>query len=172
MERVLLDQVIHTDYGQFSLEWGTAVWDGDPDHAFAGQQNGWVGAAGTDLVHVVLARRSGGSSVRVELLDREPPPTDTWEDCVEVSLRIPVGASTHWSTWAGENSGALPLPAGSYRLRVSARGRDAGKAGEFSEEVVDSYLLQLWPAPAAPDAVLRVGSVDAAYWNAEWGSRR
>ncbi len=57
-------------------------------------------------------------------------------------------------------------------MRVSARGRDAGHAGEFAEEPVDFYLVQLWLAAEEPDAVLRVGSSDAVNWHAEVGSRR
>jgi hypothetical protein len=66
----------------------------------------------------------------------------------------------------------LPIPAGRYRLRVSARGRDAGSDGEFEEGVVDTYLLEFWPAAVEPDAVLRVGGQDAAYWHDEVGGRR
>lgn len=57
-------------------------------------------------------------------------------------------------------------------MRVSARDRDAGHAGEFAEDPVDFYLAQFWLAPEAPDAVFQVGSSDAAYWQAEVGSRR
>jgi hypothetical protein len=172
MSPVIFDRIVDTDYGEFSLEWGQNVWDGDSDRFFSGQENGWVGAAVADAVYVILARRSGGSSVRVEILADAPAPDESWEDCVEVSVRIPDGASVRYSTWAAEESGALEIPAGSYRLRVSARGRDAGQAGEFEPEVVDFYLLQLWLAPLSPDAVLRVGSADAAGWHESWGSRR
>jgi hypothetical protein len=55
---------------------------------------------------------------------------------------------------------------------VSAAGRDAGAQSEFVDDVVDRYLLEVWPAPAASDAVLRVGSDDARYWHQTWGSRR
>ena len=170
--KVLLDQTIGTDYGHFSLEWGENFWDGDADRAFAGQLNGWVAAAIPGLIHVVLARRSGGSSVRIESFEDEPAADTSWEDCVEVSLEVPSGATVGWSTWAGEDDGALDISSGSYRLRVSARGRDAGQAGEFDENIVDFYLLQLWPSPVRPDAILRVGSADAAYWHDAWGSRR
>jgi hypothetical protein len=44
---------------------------------------------------------------------------------------------------AGETSGQLDIPAGSYRLRVSARGRDVGAADEFADHIVDHYLLEL-----------------------------
>jgi hypothetical protein len=164
---VLLDEIIHTQYGWFSLEWGDEGFDGD-DIFFAGQENGWVAAAVPEVLQVVLARSFGGSSVRIELGDEKPAPDLTWEDCVEVSITIPEDAEVTWLTFAGETGGSLEIPADSYRVRVSARDRDAAAAGD----VVDHYLLQLWPAPAAPDAIIRVGSKEAAYWHKEWGGRR
>ena len=78
-----------------------------------------------------------------------------------------------WSTWAGENWGVLDgLPPGSYRLRVSAKGRDQGHADDFSDHPVDAYLLQMWPAPPQADSVLRAGSEDARYWHREVVNRR
>ena len=68
--------------------------------------------------------------------------------------------------------GPLDLPPGSYRLRSSARGRDAGAEDELADGVVDHYLLQLWPAPSAPDAVVRTTSDNAAAFHRDWGGRR
>ena len=39
-------------------------------------------------------------------------------------------------------------------------------------KAVDFYLIQLWPAPVEPDAILRVGSKNARYWHETWGSNR
>lgn len=172
MVTVLLDRTVITDYGQFSLEWGENMWDGDVERFFAGQQNGWVAAAVPDVAHVVLARRSGGSSVRIELSTDEPPLDDSWEDIVEVSIVIPEGAGVRWTTWGGMDGASIEIPGGSYRLRANARGRDAGRAGEFKPEVIDFYLLQLWPAPSALDSIVRVGSDNAMHWIEEWGQRR
>ena len=174
MGTVLLDQLVATDYGQLDLGWTDAFgFDGEFDRFFAGQVNGVAGAADDTGVYVNLARRSGGSWVRIELVEQVPAPRpEEWEDVVEVSVTIPEGARPRWSSWAGEDSGPLPVPAGTYRLRVSARGRDAGRDGEFAEGVVDFYRLELWPAPPAPDAIMRVGSQDAAYWHEQIGSRR
>ncbi len=174
MATVLLDQVIDTDYGQFDLGWSVPFgFDGDFDRFFEGQVNGLVGAADANGVYLNLARRSGGSEVRIELAERAPDlHLGTWEDVVEVSVTVPEGADPRWSSWAGADWGTLLIPAGTYRLRVSAHGRDAGRNGEFAEGVVDSYLLVFWPAPIEPDAVVQVGSDDAAYWHQEIGGRR
>lgn len=172
---LLFDEVVHTDYGQFDLVWsaGHLGFDGDCDRFFGGQENGLVGAAVPDGLYINLARRSGGSRVRIELMESEPALLDrTWGDVVEVSVTVPEHAETGWATWAGESTVRLELPPGSYRVRVSAQNRDAGRAGEFAEAVVDSYRIQLWRAETREDEVLRVGSEDAQYWHREAGSRR
>lgn len=174
MQKSLMDAIVLTDYGQIDLVWSwDGGFDGDVDRFFAGQVNGLVGAGDPDGVYVHLARRSGGSHVQVVLSSAAPPLADgPWEDVVEVSLTIPSEIGVRVTSWAGESSWPLELPAGSYRLRVSARGRDAGAADEFVDQVVDHYLLQLWPSPPEPDAIIRVGSQNARYFHAEWGSRR
>ncbi len=170
-----MDEIVYTDYGQFDLVWSDgAGFDGDFDRFFAGQVNGLVGAADARGVYVNLARRSGGSRVRIVLLDAEPPlPAAHHEDVVEVPLMVPDGSDVRWESWAGETSGCLgDLTPGTYRMRVSAHGRDAGRDDEFAEGVVDEYLLQLWPRDGKADQILRVGSEDARYWHREIGGRR
>lgn len=167
---VLLDQVIHTDYGQFDLGEGEFGFDGDADRFFTGQQNGLVGAASPGTVYIRLARRSGGSAVRIELHADEPSLND-WDDVVEVSTTLGSG-SLRWAGWAGEQYGEVAVPAGEYRIRVSARGRDVGRADESAEGVVDFYRIELWPSPVRDDEIVRVSSEDAAYWHDTWGNRR
>lgn len=173
MGRVLLDETIETDYGLFELCWGDYGFDGDVERNFAGQVNGLVGAASGLCLYVNLARRSGGSPVRI-VLESEPAPADvdSWEDIVEVSIAIPSDAAVVWSAWAGDDGGDLDLPSGTYRVRVSAFGRDAGREGESADGAVDHYLLELWPAPVRPDAIIKSTSADADYWHREVGSRR
>ena len=140
---------------------------------FAGQANGLVGAAGAEGLYLHFGRRSGGSALTIELLDAEPPlEAGLWEDIVEVSVTIPADSTPQWNTWAGDTSGDLALPAGTYRVRVAAAGRDTGAADEFAESIVDRYLVQLWPSPWRPDAILATTSTDAEYWHREVGSRR
>lgn len=174
MATVLLDELIETDYGQLDIGWSDEFgFDGDVDRFFARQVNGLVGAADPSGVYLHLARRSGGSPLRIELLAHAPGPAgETWEDVVEVSVRIPDGAVPRWSSWAGESGGSVAVPPRTYRVRVCARGRDAGRDGEFAPGPVDRYLLELWPAPLQVDRVVRVGSADAAHWHHEVGGRR
>ncbi len=90
MGTVLLDQV-ETDYGQFDLGWDVPFgFDGNFDRFFAGQLNGLVRAADSNGVYLALARRSGGSRVRIELLEHAAgSASETWEDIVEVSVVVP-----------------------------------------------------------------------------------
>lgn len=159
---------------QLDISWtGDTGFDGDFDKFFAGQINGLVGAAAGDGLYLNLARRSGGSAVRIMVLDVPPgEPGGDWEDVVEVSATVPVAASPIWSSWAFENHGTLDLAPGTYRVRVSARGRDAGRDGKFADGVVDTYLVELWSAPGSLDTIVRTSSADAAYWHHEVGGRR
>jgi hypothetical protein len=172
--KALFDGIVETDYGQFDLLWRNGLgFDGDFDRFFAGQVNGLVGAGDPEGVYMHFGRRSGGSRVRIERCDAQPPLENQWEDIVEVSIAIPLGADPRWESWACDTSGPLgPIPAGTYRIRVSEKGRDEGHDSEFADGIVDSYLIQMWPAPPVPDAVIRVGSADAEYWHKEIGGRR
>ena len=172
--QILLDQTIDTDYGQLDLAWSEQHGlDGELDTFFRGQANGLVGAASSTGIYLNLARRRGGSAVRIELHDSAPDLDDQWEDVVEVSARVPVGASAGWTTWAGEHGGPLAVPPGDYRIRVSARGRDAAADdGEFAEGLVDFYLVELWPAEPQPDTIVRTTSENAREFHDAWGTAR
>ena len=171
MQDVLLDAVVETDYGQLTIEWDEHLGGGDPLPHFAGQANGLAGAARPGMLWLILARRSGGSAVRIELGDDEPALEPSAEDVVEVSVSIAEGSRPRWVSWAAEESGPLAIPPGDYRVRVSAWGRDAGQAGEFADVVVDRYLVEFWPSAIRSDAVIRSTSLDAAYWHSAWVSR-
>jgi hypothetical protein len=171
MVSVLMDSVLFTDYGEFTVLQGRESFDGNAERFFADQINGWVGAGVPGVIHVVMARRSGGSGIRIELWENEPPPGN-WEDVVEVSATFQPGEPIGWQTWAGDSAGTILIPPRSYRVRVSAHGRDAGRGDEFADGVVDRYVMQFWPAANAPDEVIKTTSADAKYWHSEWGSRR
>jgi hypothetical protein len=150
MAQVLLDEVIHTDYGQFDLVWTQdGGFDGDPDRFFDGQVNGLVGAADPAGVYLNLARRSGGSHVRILLHDVEPalPPAE-FDDVVEVSTSVPADAEPLWTAWGGETIGDLVgLHPGDFRMRVSAAGC---RRGTSPPRRGHAYLVEMWPPRSHP----------------------
>jgi hypothetical protein len=170
MRRCLLSMIVMTAYGQLDLVWGDGYgYAGDDDEFFAGQCNGLLGV-GPEGVYLNLARSSGP---RLSILLHDAPPgspAEEWEDVVEVSATVPADAQVRWTAWAMESSGDLALPGGDYRLRLSARGRDAAATTpEAPLLCMDVYELDIWPGPPERDAILRVGSRDAEYWHRERG---
>jgi hypothetical protein len=175
MQTILLDAVVRTDYGQFDLVWdaGYIGFGGDYGEVFGGQVNGLVGAASGRGMYMNLAHRYGGSALRIELHDQAPAVDDSsWEDIVEVSVVVPAGSGPQWQTWNSDHEGPLDLPGGSYRARISARNRDLASAWPGKVESTDTYLIEFWPALAAPDEVVKVGSADAKYWHETNGGHR
>jgi hypothetical protein len=114
---------------------------------------------GTGQAAIITGLHTGPVWMTVEVTDREPPARlDAYEDAVEVPFVI---ADPELYVLNGKPVDALPLRAagaGEYRLRVHARGMDAARDADASREPIDQYLLQLWPAPAAPPAILKVTS--------------
>jgi hypothetical protein len=51
---------------------------------------------------------------------------------------------------------------GNHRRGTSGKELDTTEEGEAAP---DRYLLQLWPAPEAPDVLVRQTSAIAAYWH-------
>ncbi|WP_406505469.1 hypothetical protein [Streptomyces sp. NBC_00212] len=112
--------------------------------------NGLV-AAREDYAAIVCAVEGGDIDVTAELWDG--PPTlhlDDWQDAAEISFtwttaRISIGPGEE----DPDEAPVLALPGpGSYRLLVHGKNRDAGDVREAGDPV-ETYLLQLWPAPLA-----------------------
>lgn len=87
------------------------------------------------------------------------PLADTWEDTIELSVTcdgyVSVGEIVDGPV------GSIDVTPGTYRLRLSSRGRtesaarDATVDDESDEDLVaiEHYLLEIWPAPPAPAEV-------------------
>lgn len=133
-----------------------------------GQVNGLVAAAQPGVLSLVTGTHTGAVPLVVEAVDGAPPLDDRWEDVVEVSFTTPT---RHLWLSTFDEGAEVVLPAtGTYRVRYCAVGMDRAHQADArspDESEVDRYLLQLWPAPAAPDEVVRLGSEAAAYWHAE-----
>jgi hypothetical protein len=162
---VLLDKDVSVAYAQIYLESATGQMDGEMDKSFRGQTNGLCGGAVPGLLFLMTGTHTGDVGFRVELHDQEPPLDEQWEEVVEAAL-LAVEGEAGLAEWAGSDWHPLPMPPGDYRVRYSACGMDEGHQNEEG----DRYLLQLWPAPPAPDRIIRVTSANAAYWHKSIGS--
>jgi hypothetical protein len=142
--------------------------DPDLDESRRGQVNGLLGAAVPGVLSLVTGTHTGDVPFRVEWHDTQPPLDGSWEDVVEASFDV---AGRDMRLAAFDDAREVRVPAiGPHRVRLCAAGFQAGTLEENVEEgepAPDRYLLQLWPAPAAPDAILRVSGQAAQYWHDE-----
>jgi hypothetical protein len=138
------------------------------DQCFGGQRNGLCGAAVRGFLFLTTGLHTGEVGFTVELHEQPPPIDDGWEEIVEASFR--TTGDVGLAGWGGQQSWPLDMPDGDYRVRYCATGMDEGHDQDTRSDEdpeTDRYLLQFWPAPPAPDAVLKQTSEMAAYWN-EW----
>ena len=131
---------------------------------FRGQRNGLLAAGAKGGVSIWGPALYGKYSVRITSSDRRPRVPAWCEDVVEVSYEFTAGYIVMGSF--DEWTDPMRLAPGTYRLRYCASGLDA-TVEETAEDEFDGddyrlyssrHLFQLWPAPAAPDEVLRVRS--------------
>ncbi|HJQ47318.1 MAG TPA: hypothetical protein VJ870_13535 [Amycolatopsis sp.] len=165
---LLFEGELRVHYGQFYVESRIKDRFDGLTEARGGQTNGLCGAAVPGLLFLTTGLHTGNVEVTVELLDAPPPVREDWEEDVEASFR-PQSDSVHLMQWAGEASWPLALDQVDYRVRYCASGMDQARAKDTrlaGQPLLDRYLLQLWPAPVAADAVVRQTSASAAYWHA------
>lgn len=122
-------------------------------------QNGLVSAVG-GVIEVATGIHTGNVRVTVELYSQQPGPVAGWEEIAEMPCHSPSGEVL--VTPMMEDPADLPSLAsqgpGRYRLRFHALGRDTA-VDDTTDDVVESYLIQSWPA-AHQDALL-VKATDA-----------
>ncbi|MDN0199892.1 hypothetical protein [Streptomyces sp. S.PNR 29] len=167
MVRRPVEGEVHVHYGQLYVESDPGGFGPDLAESFAGQSAGLCGAAIPGALWLSTGLHTGNVGFTVEVHDQTPLLEEAWEDVVEVSFR-PVSGSTALVQWAGEASWELDLEETDYRVRYCAKGMDEASRQDtrLDEELpLDSYLLQFWPAPPAPDRILRQTSATAAYWH-------
>ncbi|MCZ9346643.1 hypothetical protein NGM37_53965, partial [Streptomyces sp. TRM76130] len=160
--------------GEVRVEEGQVYVESDPDcsipelhEAFAGQTAGLCGAATPGFLWLITGLHMGNVGFTVEVHDEEPALDPVWEDVVEASFR-PVSERTRLSQSEGGAAWDVGLPVTDHRVRYCARGIDEGRRRDTrspGEPPADAYLLQFWPAPPAPDRVVRLTSPHAAYWH-------
>ncbi|MFE7167117.1 hypothetical protein [Streptomyces sp. NPDC057616] len=128
--------------------------------ALDASHNGLVSATG-GAIEVITGIHTGDVQVTVERHSQRPDPAPGWEEIAEISCHSPSGQVL--VTPLMDDPLELPSLAsqgpGAYRLRVHARSRDSAVDQTTVDDVVESYLIQSWPA-AYQDALL-VKATDA-----------
>lgn len=151
-------------FGQILV--GSAEREPELPESFGGQQNGLCGAAIGGALILLTGLHTGEVDFAAELHDEAPAIDETWEEIVEASYR-PVG-DVSLTGLDGNGRWPLVLDDVDYRVRYCGWGMDAGHEASppmDGEPLVDRYLLQFWPAPPAPDRVVKQSSAQAAYWH-------
>lgn len=161
---VVFNDVVGVHYAQIYVISDPEKFIDGFEKASDGQANGICQAATPGLLYLVTGLHTGEVGFTVEVHEERPPVPDGWEDVVEASFR-PLTGDVKLSEWGAEEEYPLPLPVADYRVRYCATGMDEGAEEPDTDDVVDRYLLQFWPAGPAPDEIVRQGSAHAAYWH-------
>jgi hypothetical protein len=107
-------------------------------------------------VPVLTGAFEGPVEVRAAARDTEPTLGDEWDEIVEFTITTADGLSV--VELYGEPRLTITDGAGSFRLRLSSRGRAAGQARHSSgrrSKILEHLLLEAWPSPPRPPKVLR-----------------
>ncbi|MFF4658137.1 hypothetical protein [Streptomyces sp. NPDC001381] len=125
-----------------------------------GTHNGLVSASG-GAIEVTTGMHTDSVEVTVEVHCERPDVAADWDEIAEISFHSPSGEVlvTHFMDDPADLPSLASRGPGPYRLRVHARGRDRAVDQILVDDVVESYLIQSWPA-AHQDAAL-VKATDA-----------
>jgi hypothetical protein len=163
--KVLYDDFMPVHYGYMYLSAGSEPSD-NLNGTRAGQRNGLLGAQARHQLSMMTGLHTGEVPFRIEWHPNEPEVDVSWEDVVEASVEFTESDALLSSF---EEFVGIELPAtGWHRARYCASGMDEGReldTPDEDEEAPDRYLLQIWPAPQAPDEVKALGSQNADYWH-------
>jgi hypothetical protein len=117
-------------------------------------ENGLARAQAASYVTVTTGTYFGPVRVTIAIHDGAPEPElADWTDVVELPFVVASGQMA-FVDWDGAAFYRADLPPGPWRLRVHARGRDEGAAGNWEpfdpeegpeEEPAEEHLLQLFP---------------------------
>ncbi|NMO52306.1 hypothetical protein HH310_14000 [Actinoplanes sp. TBRC 11911] len=168
---VLFDAAVPVHYGFIFLS-------GDEDQpdlidARAGQRNGLCGANAAGVLSMVTGLHTGRVPFVVEWHDTEPVLGDEWEDVVEVPFQ-PAQPDLFLSSFQHFFPVRLPTVT-AVRARYCATAMDAARKADTvlaEQATIDRYLLALWPAAPAPDAIVRLTSEAAQSWHHVAQTRR
>ena len=160
---------LHVHYGQAYVFSGDDGDTAEMESCFRGQANGLLGAGQPGMLFITTGLHTGSVELTVDVLEHEPSLDAVWAECVEVSF-TPGATDVRLVDWDGQLVCWLPLQMRDYRVRYAAVGMDEAREADTilaNEDALDSYGLWFWPAPVAPDLIVKQTSETARYWH-EW----
>ena len=156
---------VEVQYGQAYIELD-GRFDGSMDDCFRGQNNGLCGAQNPAILFLVTGLHTGPVGMTINKSESDPGIDTSWDEIVEVSFQAPRGEIVVVE-WAADEGARVSLPAGSYRARYFGLAMQAANDLDTNVDDVplDTYRLDMWPAPPTPDLVIKQTSSIAAYWH-------
>ena len=124
--------------------------------------NGLISALGF-LAIILTGTDAGRVSVTADWRQDAPPvDLDSWDEVVEVSMLFDEDQAALFGHDDRDERFPL-LDAGSYRVRVHARGRDQGAAVMYpGDNPVEEHLVVAWPQPQAAEKIHKVSDAYGA----------
>ena len=164
--KTIFEGVVISCYGQAYVHFKDTYDYGDDVRK--GQMNGLLGAAQPTTLFLTFGLHTGNVKLSLRVADKAPDFDESWEEVVEASFGVPDSQEIEFTDWNGDIQQALPLAAGTYRVRYTAN--NFGEAEDLPESENDAspierYELTFWPAPREPDRVLKVTRSAAQYWH-------
>jgi hypothetical protein len=173
--KVFVDGPVMSRYGMAFLV-ADAVLPYNQELAFAGQENGLLGVGIPNAVMMRFGLHTGDVHFRLAVAAYAPPVDPEWEEVVEVSWSFSGQIGVVFEEFMPTEPGRrIPLGSGTYRLRFSAKNYGVqenwvadGKPPEELPEIggsMEYYELLVWPAPWAPDGVVKATQPSAKGWH-------
>lgn len=143
---------LHIEDGQYWIS-GNAL-DDEFSLPGPGGDNGLVGVV-PGLAVVVTGTQFGNVTISVQAGESDPGlDTGPWDEVTEISLTGQGLGITSGGQGPDEFQNLTPPGTSGHRVRVHARGRDAGAAQDVVDGApVEEHLIQIWPAAPAPDTI-------------------
>jgi hypothetical protein len=167
--RVLLSGGVNVHYAQIYVQPPNA--HTDMTGALGGQVNGICGASQEGHLFLVTGLHTGLVRLTVTLHENEPDLDPSWEEVVEVPFPH-MADKLALVEWGSDDGHDLSIPPGTYRARYSARSMLGDWQITEQNAPTQTYSLDFWPAPLAPDAIIRVTGECAKYWHSEAAKNR
>jgi hypothetical protein len=147
-----------------------------PEKAFEGQSNGLLGVGIAETVRLRFGLHTGDVHFQLGLAAYAPPVDFEWEEVVEASWSLSGTEGVMFEEGMPMERGQrVPLGPGTYRLRYSAKNfgvqenwiADGNRWQDLPDEgeCWEHYQLLIWPAPWAPDVILKATRPSAKSWH-------